>query len=88
MDTRGWTRSLFDRFFASCALRSIKPDREAFRKVLGHIGVEPKDVVFIDNTERNIVAARKAGIKHAIRFHSVSNLKRDVRRAIKEFGGN
>jgi glucose-1-phosphatase len=88
MDSKGWTRSLFDRFFASCALRSMKPDQAAFRKVLDLIGVQPKDVVFIDNMERNVVGARRAGIKHAVRFHSIASLRRDIRRAIVEFGNS
>jgi HAD superfamily hydrolase (TIGR01509 family) len=85
MDTKGWTRSLFDRFFASCQVGSIKPDREAYRKVMELIGVEPKDVVFVDNTLRNVAGARKAGIKHAIHFHSIEDLKRDIRRSLRDF---
>lgn len=85
MDRRGWTNSLFDRFFASCTLRSIKPDLNAYRKVLNLIGVMPRDAFIIDNSERNVIGARKAGIKHSIRFHSIAELKKDIKHEIENY---
>ncbi|MDH2900786.1 MAG: HAD-IA family hydrolase [archaeon] len=85
MKQSGWTTTLFHRFFASCNLRVVKPNTSAYRKVLEQIGVTPSDVIFIDNTEKNVLGAKKAGIKNSIRFHSLVNLKTDIERAMQEY---
>lgn len=63
----------------------MKPHLNAYRKVLAKIGAKPQDVMFIDNTRRNILGAKKAGIKHSFRFHSIKDLKKSIKRALRGF---
>lgn len=53
---------LFDRSFYSCELGTAKPDPEFFRHILEEIEAEAGEVCFIDDSERNVAAARELGI--------------------------
>ncbi|NKZ05882.1 HAD-IA family hydrolase [Actinomadura latina] len=58
--------ALLDRFDAlvySCRIGVAKPDPRAYEICAERLGVEPADVLFFDDTERNIVAAREAGMR-------------------------
>lgn len=53
----------FKRTFGSRFMDTVcKPDREAFVKVVTAIGVSMQEVVFFDDSLRNIAAAKKLGI--------------------------
>jgi putative hydrolase of the HAD superfamily len=56
-------RSVFDRLFYSCELGCSKPDPDYFRVVLGALEVPPQNVLFIDDMEANVEAARGVGIR-------------------------
>jgi putative hydrolase of the HAD superfamily len=47
----------------SCEIGVAKPDREAFEIVAGRLGVEPRDCLFIDDNETNVLAARETGMR-------------------------
>ena len=83
---RGWT-NLFDGFFASYELGCVKPQAEIFEKVLGAIGASPDQVVFIDDTPACIRGAEEFGIRRAIRFQSIPQLKKDIDEAILAYKG-
>jgi FMN phosphatase YigB (HAD superfamily) len=87
MKQKGWT-TIFHRFFASPYLRAMKPHLNAYRKVLAKIHAKPHDVIFVDNTRENILGAKKAGIKHSIWFHSITDLKKGIKRVLYEFERN
>jgi FMN phosphatase YigB (HAD superfamily) len=76
-----WDR-LFDGFVSSCELRSMKPSATAFERALAEIGANPSDVVFIDDKGENVKGAKDFGIRWALRFTSLAQLKRDVAKAI------
>jgi HAD superfamily hydrolase (TIGR01509 family) len=76
---RGWATPLFDNFFSSCCLEDTKPNVSAYRKVLRKIRAAPRDVVFVDNTRRNIVGAKRAGIFRSIIYHSQDALRKEIR---------
>lgn len=75
---KGWATPLFDNFFSSCYLRDTKPNVTAYRKVLRKIRAEPQNVIFVDNTSRNITGAKKAGISKSILYHSQSALVKKI----------
>ncbi len=54
---------LFDRCFYSyeCGLR--KPDPEIFRMVADLLDLEPQQVLYLDDTEENLIAAEKLGFQ-------------------------
>lgn len=54
--------SVFDYHFASHLTGKIKPDREAFLHVTETLNCEPQSVLFLDDTQANVDAARAAGM--------------------------
>jgi putative hydrolase of the HAD superfamily len=73
----GWDE-LFDGFLSSCELRSMKPSKTAFGRALASIGVDPSEVVFIDDKEENVRGAKEFGIRWAFRFTTVARLKSEI----------
>jgi len=53
---------LFDESFYSCELGAAKPDAEFFAAVLDRLGSAAPEVLFVDDSERNVVAARECGL--------------------------
>jgi putative hydrolase of the HAD superfamily len=62
-------RAVFDRLFFSCELGCSKPDPRYFRTILDALNLPPDTVLFIDDMEPNIAAARAIGI-HAELFRA------------------
>lgn len=46
----------------SCRIGVAKPDRRAYEICVQRLGVRPGDVMFLDDSEVNVVAAREAGM--------------------------
>jgi putative hydrolase of the HAD superfamily len=61
----------------SAEVRLIKPDPAIYEHTLRGLGVAAEESLFLDDREGNIRAARALGM-HAIQFHSVAQLKRDL----------
>jgi glucose-1-phosphatase len=52
----------FDHHFASHLTGKIKPDEEAFQHVLATVGCEGSQTLFLDDSELNVEAAKRAGM--------------------------
>lgn len=59
MDFQG----LFEKDFYSHEIHARKPDRAAFQKVINLAGIVPGETLFIDDLEKNILAAEESGLK-------------------------
>ncbi|HLI61426.1 MAG TPA: HAD family phosphatase [Solirubrobacteraceae bacterium] len=55
----------------------IKPDPEIFRRLLDRFGLVASQTVFVDDSERNVDAARALGMV-AVRFRSPSQLRAEL----------
>jgi putative hydrolase of the HAD superfamily len=55
-------RARFDVFVESVTERVRKPDPEIYRRALERLGVDPPDVVFLDDLGRNLKPARAMGM--------------------------
>lgn len=55
--------SLFDHVFYSHQINARKPDLGAYEKVIELSGVIPENTLFVDDLEKNIEGATKAGLK-------------------------
>lgn len=55
--------TLFEKVFYSHEIYARKPDIEAFEKVIRLAGVLPEETLFVDDLEKNIVAAKQARLK-------------------------
>jgi putative hydrolase of the HAD superfamily len=53
---------LFDILFISSELRLVKPDLRIYQVAIEKSGVEPSEILFIDDRAENIEAAQKLGI--------------------------
>jgi putative hydrolase of the HAD superfamily len=70
----------FDHLFFSHRLRHRKPDPAAFNAVANHLGAAGEQIVFVDDSPANVVAARGIGWR-AFRFHDVASLQHALRKA-------
>ena len=52
----------FDRTFLSFELGMVKPDADIFERVVAELGVEPERILFLDDNEINVTAAREVGL--------------------------
>ncbi len=57
-----WEPQLFDRIFWSCKLGARKPEPVIYRKVLAETGYPAGNVLFLDDREDNVMAAREVGL--------------------------
>lgn len=71
----------YDKMFTSCYLGMNKPNADIYLFTLDKMKVKPKEAIFIDNLERNVIGARKVGI-NAIQFTNYKNLVKEL----KKFG--
>lgn len=69
--------SLFDGAFVSYREGFRKPSIEAFQNVLNKINAKPEECIFVDDTERNVIAANELGIKAFI-YTSLNQLRKDL----------
>ena len=67
----------FDNVFLGCDLKYKKPDLRAYDFLISVLNRDPKDCIFIDDKEKNIVAAQKNNIDSII-FISYESLKNDL----------
>ena len=72
-----WLRH-FDHQILSCEVKLIKPDPAIFRESIERIGAKPKEILFVDDRQANIDAAKSTGIA-AIRFESTKQLREELR---------
>ncbi len=68
---------LFDEYILSYKVGSVKPEEKIFRIALEKSEADPQNILFIDDTEENIRAAAKKGMK-TIHFNSRTNLKAEL----------
>lgn len=73
----------FDLFVYSCEIGMVKPDRKIYEFVLRNLNLKPEEVVFIDDKEENIKAAKAIGI-HGITYTDTNKLiKQLIRLGVK-----
>lgn len=53
----------FDHVVVSCDVHMVKPNPKIFQLTLDKIGCRAEEAVFIDDTEENVIAAEKLGIR-------------------------
>lgn len=55
--------NIFDKIYISANMNAIKPDYEFYTKILKDINISPEEMLFLDDSERNIVSAKHCEIK-------------------------
>jgi putative hydrolase of the HAD superfamily len=64
----------FEQIFVSAELGMIKPDPEIYRHVARELGIEPTEMVFIDNKKVNVEGAETIGVTGHV-FTGVTGLR-------------
>lgn len=67
--------SYMDGIWVSCERGLIKPDRRAFEDIFSMFNLKPQECFFIDDTEKNILAARECGMDGFVYRGKVSELR-------------
>ena len=75
------TLSNFRQVFVSCELGRRKPEAEAFAAVASAMGAAYENILFFDDTEENVTAARRLGMQ-AVQVKSIA----DIRNALWKVG--
>ncbi len=70
----------FEHLLVSCDLGVAKPEPETYRRVCELTGTEPHQCFFVDDTARNVEAARALGF-HGYVFRSVPELREVLAKA-------
>lgn len=73
--------ALFDGGVFSCDVQMTKPSVEIYRYLLGKYQLDPKECLFFDDREENVVAAHKVGI-HGVLFTGAACVKPFLNSAI------
>ncbi len=73
--------SVLEKWILSFEVGWKKPDPRIFQKAIEWASVEPNKILFIDDTEGHVEAARSLGIQ-GIRFVSAESLRRDLSRKL------
>jgi putative hydrolase of the HAD superfamily len=77
-------RAYFDHLLYSCELGFSKPSVEYFSSAVAKIAFEPSEVLFIDDYEANVSAARSCGLHGAV-FHLSEGVGR-IHEILKGYG--
>jgi len=67
----------FDEVVISSEIGFIKPEKEFFEEALKKLNLHKEEIIFVDDRERNILAAESLGIKSFV-YTSVEKLKLDL----------
>jgi putative hydrolase of the HAD superfamily len=65
----------FRETFTSCTIGARKPDTEAFLRIAERIGARPERLAFLDDSEENVLGARRAGLE-AYRVSTAGEIER------------
>lgn len=75
---------LFDRCFFSATCGKIKPDADIFEYVCNECGILPEETLFIDDSEKNIVGAKAAGLQGYLFDSNAEKLWSFIEKNVKE----
>lgn len=73
-------KQLFDAEVYSHVLGTGKPDAKVYHKTFEKLQVSADECIFIDNKERNVIAAEKLGAKGIV-FKNIKQLQKDLKKA-------
>lgn len=68
-----WFRAIF----LSAEVRMVKPDPRIFQYFCEKFSLKPEQIIYIDDLQHNVVAARTIGM-HAIRFSDSASLRQEL----------
>jgi len=70
---------IFDVIVFSWHIGSLKPAQENFKAVFSSLNVNAQDCLFIDDGDKNVLAAKSYGLQ-AIKYQNIEQLKQELKR--------
>jgi putative hydrolase of the HAD superfamily len=70
----------FHRCFSSSGLKAKKPEPRAFSAVIKKLEIKPAQAIFIDDKEKNVLAAADFGFQ-TIQFENLAQMKKELKRS-------
>jgi len=71
-----WISELKHKIF-SCELKALKPETTIYKNCLSEVGLEPRDCLFIDDSNKNVQAAHDLGI-NVLLFESSKKMINEI----------
>jgi len=71
---------LFARIYCSFNTGHVKLERRCYDNVLVSLNADPEKTLYIDDSKKNIMVARRAGIKHLHQFTTPENLEAELQK--------
>ena len=68
---------IFKKIYSAAEMGVSKKDPESYRTIAKDIGAEPNEILFIDDSEGNVAAAKEAGLK-AFVYKELEELKMEI----------
>jgi putative hydrolase of the HAD superfamily len=75
----------FGHLLFSCQLKLAKPDPACYRRALGALRADPRDVVFVDDRGENVTAAATLGLRSVL-FTGTPGMRAAVTRQLEDAG--
>lgn len=69
--------TIFEKIYNSADIGIAKPEKGIFDYVINDLAIEPSTITFIDDWDKNILAAKNLGMK-AIQYQNIAQLKKDL----------
>lgn len=76
---------LMDGGVVSAFVKMVKPDHEIYQHLMDKYALKAEECIFIDDTSKNIIAARELGMKGII-FKDLDNTQKELEDIIKKEG--
>lgn len=73
---------LFDYFFFSSGMKVYKSNPLFFKKCIEQLGVEPSEILFFEDKQKNVDSAKKAGINSFL-FTKLDELKKIIEKELR-----
>ncbi len=67
----------FEGLFLSYEHQSLKEERKLFQKAIKSVKVKPSEILFVDNSQKNILIAKNLGMQ-TILFKSVKQFQKEI----------
>lgn len=69
--------NLFDGIFCSAEMGLKKPQEAYYQHILTSLNIHPSDIIYFDDTEENIEAARSLGIRSVL-YRNIDDFSREI----------
>lgn len=75
---------VFKRVFSGAHLGLKKNDAQSYRLIAKEVGLNPEEILYMDDKQANLDAAKEAGMV-VIRYETNDQTKKDIAEALKKF---